>query len=442
MHLWLILAASVAPLAAQSLVVRNATVFDPVRGVMVGGQTLRVVDGRFVSGVRAARGGRVIDARGLYIIPGLIDAHVHLVHRTDYAHMTPEEVLPAYLAYGVTSVRSTGDEIVAEKLAQRLSDANPSRNPRIFLASPLIDGDPPHHADIGRPLTDSAKVPEFLADLKAWGVTTLKIYVRTERPIGKLVIEEGHRQGFVVAAHLGKYTAQDAVADGIDVLEHIWSVFNYSFPPEADARPALERRAGLDLENPTAVALRRLIKERGAVVDPTLAVFRNMLLLNDLPEIREHPDNATAPRRLRGHWTDYIRQANLQPATRELRRREFGKYQELTGKLYREGIPLLAGTDSPEPLVPPGAALHQELEMLVESGLSPAAALAAATVNNARAVRQESQLGTLEPGKLADFVILSANPLDDIRNTRKIVSVVRGGFVAEPAALLKLVPKD
>jgi imidazolonepropionase-like amidohydrolase len=108
--------------------------------------------------------------------------------------------------------------------------------------------------------------------------------------------------------------------------------------------------------------------------------------------------------------------------------------------LFGAGVPLLAGTDAPEPYCPPGFALHQELELLVEAGLTPIAALQAATINNARALKQGSQLGSVESGKLADLVILDADPTADIRNTRKIAHVVRGGVVCNPKALLKAVP--
>src|SRR5204862_6634888 len=114
--------------------------------------------------------------------------------------------------------------------------------------------------------------------------------------------------------------------------------------------------------------------------------------------------------------------------------------QELTGLLYRAGVPLLAGTDAPEPYCPPGFSLHQELELLVESGLPPVAALQAATINNARALKQGEQLGSIEPGKLADLLILDADPTADSRNTRKIAHVLRGGIVCDPPTLLKAVP--
>lgn len=382
-----------------------------------------------------------VDGRGKFAVPGLIDAHVHLVHVLDFAHVTGDEVLPLYLAAGVTSVRSTGDEIVAATLVARFAAAHPKSSPRVFTCSPLLDAEPPIHKDVGRGVTDPAKVPAVLDEMLRWNVTTVKIYAGTGREVGKSIIDEGHRRKLFVTAHLGRYSAQHAVADGIDGLEHIWSVFNYVIPPEVAGERG--HRGKLDLDNPLCQELVAELARRKVFVDPTLAVFRNMILLPEVPEVSGHADNALAPRRLREFWPVYLKQTGCpQGGPLEDRRREFAKFQELTGKLYRAGVPLLAGTDAPEPQVTPGFSLHQELEMLVESGLPPAAALRAATMHNAAALRQEKRLGAIEPGKLADIVLLTANPLADIRNTRRIELVIRGGQVCRPAELLKLAPKD
>jgi hypothetical protein len=428
----------------KALVLRGGTIFDSRSGTMVADQTI-VIRGDRIDQVgprksigRIRGGASVVDVRGKFIIPGLIDAHVHLVHQLDDAHMTGDEVLPMFLAAGVTSIRDTGDTVVPQKMIARYAEAHADSCPRVFMCSPLIDGNPPIHRDIGWSLTDPEAVPAFVDDMADWGVTSLKIYAGTKRDVGKRVIEEGHRRGLMVTAHLGPYRAQDAVADGIDCLEHIWSVFNYVIPEDVGRIP--NHRATLDLHNPLAEDLIKSLAKQRVMVDPTLAVFRNMILLNDLESVNQHPDNAHVPARLRQHWENYRLRANLKPDTRDARRGEFQKYQELTGLLYRAGVPILAGTDAPEPYVPPGFSLLQELEMLVESGLPPSAALQSATINNAAALKQESQLGSIEPGKLADLVIFSADPTADIRNVRQIEKVVRGGIMCEPAQLLKLVP--
>ncbi len=421
------------------LVLRGGAVFDPLAGtflpdrtVVIEGPQIRAITGPNVAPPPSAR---VVDCQGKFVLPGFIDAHVHLVHLANRSHVTGDQFLPMFLANGVTSVRDAGDEIVAQSIIGRSAELRPELCPRVFLASPLVDSDPPLHRDVGYALIDPAKVRPFVDEMVQWQVTTLKIYVGTARPVGRELINEGHRAGLKVMAHLGNYSAQDAVLDGVDSLEHIWSVFNYIIPPDAAAQP--DHRANLDLHNPLAQSLIAALVEHQVQVDPTLVVFRNMIYLNDLEAIHNHPDLAHVPPRMLDYWQSYRQSSNLTPATRDLRQKEIRKYQELTGLLHRAGVPLLAGTDTPEPFVPPGYSLHQELEMLVESGLPPAAALAAATINNARALNQQDRLGTVAPGKLADLVILNADPTVDIRNTRQIEAVVRGGLLCDPATILR-----
>jgi Amidohydrolase family len=437
---------------SRPVVLRNCSILDVVQGEMLPARSVVIADGKIRAiGTREAPVGApsdalVIDAEGKFLIPGLIDAHVHLVQILASAHMTGDEILPLFLAAGVTSVRDTGDEVVPETLVARYAANHPESCPRVFTCSPLIDKDPPFHnyespaMIFGRALTDPAKVPAFVSDMAAWGVTSLKIYVGTPRTIGRVVIAEGHKRGLKVIGHLGAYSAQDAVADGIDVLEHIWGVWDFIVPPEERRRP--DFRATLDLDNPVAKGLIAEIVRRGTMVDPTLAVFRNMLLLNDLPEVRNHPDNVLMPARLLRFWQEDAARINLRLETRAARRKEFAKYRDLTGILYRAGVRLLAGTDTAEPYCPPGYSLHQELEMLVESGLPPSAAIRCATLNNATALGQQGKLGTIEPGKFADLILLNANPLDRITNTRTIAMVFHGGVAVDPATILTLVPKE
>jgi hypothetical protein len=438
-----------------ALVIRGGSVFDPVSGKMQTDRTIVIEGGRIKAigspgqSVTLPEGAQTIDAGGKFLIPGLIDAHAHLVIHVGLPdgssaiknpHLNGAEILPLFLGNGVTSVRNTGDEIVAEAGVAYFAKIHPERSPRVFLCSSLLDGDPPFHRYVGRALTDPAQVPAYVEDMAGWNVTTLKIYVGTDRSVGRKIIEEGHRHGLVVTAHLGKYSAQDAVVDGIDCLEHIWSVFNYIIPPEAQKLPF--PRSDLDLNNPKARALISMLLQRKVWVDPTLVVFRNMLLLPDTDTVFHHPDNLRVPKRMLAYWHQYPNRSRLPASTLEPRRRELQKYKDLVGILYRAGVPLLAGTDTPCPYVPPGFSMHQELELLVESGMPPAAVLQAATIQGARVLKQSANLGSIEAGKLADIVILDADPLADIRNTRKINRVVRGGLVLDPKSLFQLVPSQ
>jgi hypothetical protein len=442
---WCLQTATIFATANQaSVFIEHCSLFDSEIGRMLPDRTVVLHGERIVSVQKSALSKRFppgalrIDGRGKFLIPGLIDAHVHLVHVLDYAHVTGDEVLPLYLAAGVTSVRSTGDEIVAATLVAHFAEAHPETSPRVFTCSPLLDADPPIHKDVGRAVTDPKQVPALLDEFVQWKIRTVKIYAGTGREVGKAVIDEAHRRGLFVTAHLGNYPAQQAVADGIDCLEHIWSVFNYIIPPEIAGKPG--HRGNLDLNNPLCEALIAQLVQHKTYVDPTLVVFRNMILLPDIPGVRNSPDNALVPRRLRDFWPVYLKKSGCpQGGPLDDRRREFAKFQELTGKLYRAGVPILVGTDSPEPQVTPGFSLHQELALLVESGMSPAAVLQAATIRNAKVLREDKELGSVSVGKLADMVLLTRNPLKDIRNTRAIQLVVRGGRVCYPKELLRRV---
>lgn len=430
---------------ARVLVLRGATVFDSVRGEMLPNQII-IIRGERIERVDSSsnvaalpENAQIIDATGKYIIPGLIDAHAHLQHQLNLARMTGEEVLPLYLACGVTSLREVGDQVSVQKLIANYAEAHRDSCPRIYMCSPLIDGAQPFHQDIGWGISDPEQVPEFVEDMKEWGVTTLKLYVGTQRPVGQRVIEEAHKRDLTVTGHLGLYHAQEAVPDGIDCLEHIWSVFDYIIPdgPRPDGY-----RSVMDLTTPKAKDLIASIKKHDVAVDPTLTIFRNALLLTDLEAVYNNPDLAYVPARLRKRWESHRANQGLKPETYDLRRKEFEKYQELTGILYREGVTILAGTDTAEPFVIPGFSLHEELERLVESGLPASAALQSATIHNAAALKQEANLGNIAAGTLADMVVLSADPLADIRNTRKIDTVIRGGIVCDPQTLLKMVPLE
>ncbi len=423
---------------ATPVVIRNVSVFDSINGVLLPDRTIVIANGHIQAigspghPVRIPGGARTIKARGKYVIPGLIDSHSHLTLVYDFGHTTSYDVLPLFLANGVTSVRDVGDDIMAEAFVARYSADHPGLCPRVFMASPLIDGDPPFHPGLGwnAVITDPAKVPAFVDDMAAWGVITLKIYARTGRAVGRKVIEEAHRHGMVVTGHLSEYTPLDAAEDGIDSLEHISAGSLYGYLSAHMTPPGAE----VDLNSPVVRELVAALLAHKVMVDPTLVVFRNMLLLPDLPGVVENPENAFVPESLRKFWPTYS--TPEKPETLADRKKEFKKYEELTALLFRSGVPLLAGTDEPEPNDPPGFSLHEELELLVESGLPPAAALQAATINPARIVKQEKELGSIEDGKWADLVILDANPLADIKNTRKIYRVMREGVISDPQDLL------
>ncbi len=422
----LILFTSILFQSCGGIAITNINLFDPVTGSMLPNRTILINNDRIVAigkpdaPVKVPVFSKVIDGSGKYIIPGLIDAHTHLVFPLDSANVKGEEVLPLYLGNGVTSVRDIGDGIKEQRRVADFADGHPKTCPTVFLCSPLIDGASPYHgADlVSTPITDPAKVPAFIDSLVAYGVTTLKIYVYADSAVFRKVIEEGHKHGLIVSAHLPSNVVrtEDALNWGLDVIEHIFGA------PE------------------DSLLIAQMVRQ-GTMLDPTLVVFKNMLLFNNDPEIFQNKENYYVPASLQQYWNSYRDNATwinakLTGENLESRKAYMEKCKNTTGKLYRAGVTLLAGTDTPEPYCPPGFSLHDELVLLVESGLPPAAALKCATMNNARALKQGNNLGSIEVGKIADMVILNDNPLTDIRNTRTIYRVIHGGIVCDPKSVL------
>ena len=421
-----LLLASLLFQSCARLAITNTNLFDPVTGSMLPERTIIVKGDRIISigtpgsPVRVPTFAKVINGSDKYVIPGLIDAHVHLVFLLDSANVKGEDVLPLYLGNGVTSVRDIGDGIVEQKRVANFADAHRETCPTVFMCSPLVDGAKPYHgADrVSTAISSPAMVPAFIDSMVAYGVSTIKIYVYADSAVFRKVIEEGHKHGLIVSAHLPSNVVRtkDALDWGLDVIEHIFGAPNDS------------------------LLIAQMVAQ-GTMLDPTLVVFNNMLLFNDQPDVYLNKDNYYVPDSVQKYWDSYRINAKwndikLNEQNLLSRQNTMEKYKNTTGILYRAGVTLLAGTDSPEPYCPPGFALHDELVLLVESGLPPAAALKCATLNNARALNQAKNLGSIEVGKIADMVILNANPLSDIRNTRTINRVIHRGIVCDPKSVL------
>jgi hypothetical protein len=426
-----LLRGGVLPRAADALVIANVSVFDARTLQHRRGQSVLVRGSRIAAIGPAAsfatpEGARVIDGTGQYLIPGLIDVHMHMTEMLRFAGLTGEEVLPTYLQYGVTTVRSTGDLPDRQQALRLAADAAQGRYPRLFTGSPLIDGDPAYHPSYSQVITDVADVRPFVSRMKAHDIDTLKLYIGVSREIGQRVIAEGHAQGMQVVGHLRKYTAMEASADGIDVVEHIVSLADPVSTVPGD-------RFSFDPHSAMSQRLIETLVRHGTAVDPTLTVVWGTLLFADDPAASEQADHARVPESMRALWRaeNVARSARVGAVPMERRRKTFADYQTFVGMLKRAGVPVLVGSDAPNVHIAPGASLHREMEFLAGSGMSAGEVLAAATLGNARALHAEDWIGTVEPGRDADLVLLDADPLMDISNTRRISSVVRAGVAMQ-----------
>ncbi|MGW0517493.1 amidohydrolase family protein [Crossiella sp. NPDC003009] len=372
-------------------------------------------------------GAAVIEGRGRFLIPGLWDMHTHGFD-ADY--------LPDFLANGVTGVRQMGGAPVHAEWRQRLR-AGELFGPRMVFGSRIIDGPRP-----SRPGSIAVSTPEQAraAVAECAGADFLKVYSQLPRAAYFALLAEAERAGLDVAGHVPfEVSAREAAAQRS--IEHLDGLL------VATSRERDELSfAGLDPADPQTMfeRLNDLTHRAAATPDPArLAELLAVFLAKDtwhVPTLAVHQAKATMgtdrfslagylPRiepMLRQGWA----QAATWPTDEPREQRLFDRYRELTAALHHAGVPLLAGSDT----FVPGFSLHDELALLTTAGLSPADALRTATVNPARFLGVEDRFGAIAPGRIADLVLLEADPLTDIANTRRIAAVIFGGTMLSPPA--------
>jgi imidazolonepropionase-like amidohydrolase len=406
-----------------------------------------LVDGDRITSVSGApdvpESAQRIDATGAWVLPGLIDMHAHV---TGERNAQKEKIHHLYLAYGVTTVRDTGGNLTLLRLLRDRISRGEVTGPRLFFAGPLLDGATP----VWPPMSIMVDTPdrargavEFLA---GQDVDFIKVYNWVPEASLNVILETAHRHNLRVTGHVPRMiTMTRAIQLGMDCLEHIRITGRELLPPDEaerlDPLPVARRETLLwerfELESEPMQRLIRLVADSRVYFDPTLLVD-TALSLDGYAVDTENPANADVPEDVRNAFLREERPSifDVSEVDLDVARDGFHKRQRLVGMLHQAGARLLAGTDCyglGKQL--PGLGLQNELALLVESGLSPLAAIQAATLTAADALGQSDTLGTLEPGKLADLVIVDADPLADIQNARRVRTVVKGGRVYDSATL-------
>jgi imidazolonepropionase-like amidohydrolase len=419
----------------------GATLFDGSGGPVLPNAVVVVRRGHIESvGTRAGftlpPKTREVDVTGRWIIPGLIDAH---------AHVEPW-ALPRYLAWGVTTVRDVHGTLDSVLRLRNRVNLGAVAGPRMYSAGAMIDGLPTTYPDaIGaNSPRDARKAVDRLVNA---GVDLIKVYTRVDPTLLRAILDEAHTFNLRVAGHLGMTDAVTAAKEGIGSIEHLSGVPEASM---ADASSlyaahyrgffpgwtAFERSwAGLD-----SAALARVAKEladRQVTMVPTLVLHETFSQLDD-PAVLSDTMLRAVPALAQARWnvSDMVRRAGWTdqdyPAFRAGRPK-----QDLFLRLFAAaGGRIATGTDASNQLLIPGYSEHRELELLVGAGFSPRDALLAATRNGALLLGVDS-LGILAPGKVADLVILTRDPLNDIRHTLAIDRVMSRGLLLSPDSLRK-----
>jgi hypothetical protein len=380
-----------------------------------------------------------LDGTGKYLIPGLWDMHVHT---WDY-----ESTFPLYVANGVTGVRDMFGPPDANKFRAEMA-AKTIVAPHMNLASPILDGHPPVWPD-SIEVTSTEQAMKVVDEQKQKGADFIKVYSRLSRDAYFAIIAASARVGIPVEGHVpiqvSAWEASDAKQKS---FEHLYGVAMACSTREDELqartlptasmkeRALITAEAARSYSEPKCNRLFDRLKTNGNWQVPTLTVLRSFSLLND-----SHFAEDERLRYFDGKFRDWLtakddfRLKSWTSADFALEGELFEFSKKLVGAMFRSGVPLLAGTDTGNPYCFPGFSLHDELALLVESGVSPLGALQAATRNAALFMDTSDKYGSVTPGKMADLVLLDADPLKDIHNTTKISEVFLAGKEFDRAAL-------
>ncbi len=365
--------------------------------------------------VRIPDGARVIHANGRYLIPGLTDAHVHLYSRPELA---------LYLANGVTTVVNLNGR-PAHLLWREEIRGGRALGPAIFSAGPTF---------MSR--TSPEDAARSVREQAAAGYDAVKIYNQVgSEELGPLVAE-AKKKNLLLIGHVAREPGFEAtLRAGVSIAHAEEIVYTFFNPKKDDAFESIV------FDETRIPATARMTASAGVFVVPTLSTFHDIVRqATDLRAYLRNPELAYLAPPLR---------AGLEPGTNrydgryspteiEQLRRALPFQRKLVKALAAAGVPLLAGTDATSIGPVAGFSIHEELAELTESGLTPRQALETATTNPTRFLRRAKESGTIEAGKRADLVLLGADPLSDIRNTRKIEGVMRDGVWLDAAALRKM----
>ncbi|UYZ60008.1 amidohydrolase family protein [Hymenobacter latericus] len=449
------------PQQPYDLLITHANVVDVEKGRILPNQTLAISEGLIRrlgnSGAQTAAAKQTIDAQGKYLIPGLWDMHVHF-RGGDSLTAANRNLLPLYLAHGITTVRDAGGDLTPAIYSWRQEmQTGRLAGPRIFTSGPKLDG--PYPTWPGSLVIETPEqINKALDSLQKLKVDYVKLYESTvsrEAFLGAITAAE--KRGMTTTGHMPyTVTLREAMERGLDASEHLYYVFKACSSKEDSITTAVQsslrtsRPLGLFAVLPTvyktydaataASTYRMLAKHRTAVV-PTLHIQK---VLTELPETDHARDTLLAyiDPKIQRTYARRIASARAQSAaTRAFNKQLGAKFMSMVPQMQAAGVTLLAGSDSGpfNSYVYPGASLLGELELMVQAGLTPAQALQAATINGAKFLKADQRSGSIKPGKEADVVLLNKNPLENISSLRQIQTVVVRGRVYSAADLRQMV---
>jgi hypothetical protein len=452
----------------SALAITHVTVIDatgtppqPDMAVVISGSRITAISPSQSAAI--PRGARVLDATGKFLIPGLVDAHLHLTGAGEPSG-SREFFLPLLLANGITTVRDMGGYLESLIPLRHEIQQGKRLGPQIFFAGPYLDGSPPSFQP-SLVVTNAAQASEDVAMLVQRGVEFIKVQSILSRDAYFAIAAAARREHITFVGHVpDRVTAAEASDAGQKSVEHLTCVLRACSSEE----PRLMReqfRPGPKNETPQGSRAREAAWQRELLQTyssenaanlvatflrnrtwqtPTLILLRNDAYPTPQSDPSADPNLKFVPRAMAAKWKQVLQVQNkfTSPGGFALREQLFAQSMRFVGRMQTAHVAILAGTDSAAPYVIPGFALHQELALLVQAGLTPMQALQAATKNPADFLGKLETQGTIEAGKTADLLLLDANPLEDIHNTEKIRALILRGKLLDRSTLDQLLTAE
>ncbi len=424
--------------ASDGIALVGATLIDGTDGPPMRDAVVVVRRGRIESvsergGFELPRKTREVDVSGRWIIPGLIDSHAHLSPAATWAP-------PRYLAWGVTTVRDVHGGTASIPQLRKIAEGSPPRSPRVYAAGAMIDGLPATHPD-AMGVNGEKDARRAVDALVTGGADLIKVYTRIDAPLLRAIVDEAKAFNLKVTAHLGMTDAVTAAKAGVAAIEHMSGV------PEAASRSpsalitahyrgfypgwTASERSWADLDSAALDRVAQLLAEAKITIVPTLVLHETLSRLRE-PGLQQDPALKDVPEEQRQEWDvqGMIRRAGWTDTDFDSFRRSRPKQDLFLRAFAAAGGRVAAGTDAPNQMLVPGHSEHREMELLVRAGLTPREAIWAAT-RNAAVLLGVDTLGVIAPGNVADLVVLSQDPLADIRNTRSVQAVMARGHLLD-----------
>ena len=440
----------------NAICIENVTTIDAVNGLQTN-QTVVIQDHKIIqvkpsSEVNLSPDNEIIDGSGKFLIPGLWDAHMHFAYLEDMAPY----MFDLFLAYGITSIRDTGGKIEFVKKWKDKATANPTEAPRVMIAGPLLDGIPNVYdgSDQGHPplsvgissIEEGIRKVDYLDSM---GVDLIKAYEMLPPEIFKAIVDRAHQKGLKVTGHIPlSMDAIQASNGGMNSMEHMR---NIEISCAGNAADLLAQRQQLledgrkdpggilrsrihqaqrefAIENYDANQAQRVIGVLAKNQTWQIPTITLNTAFSERPFLQQdwQATFKYLPAHLEEQWLQRSKAMGKMEITNF--RKEYSKWLlNMVDQLHQADIPIMAGTDCPIFFLTPGLSLHEELAVLVKAGLSPLEVLKTATLNPAIYFGLEKELGLIQEGMFADLVLLNANPLEDITNSKQIEGVFKNG---------------